>query len=84
MQYKINSPVTINEIKFAILKLPRKKSPGLDCLTGEFNQMFQEEITLILHNLFQKIEGNTSQFILRSYCYDTKTKKEECKHRPQS
>ena len=74
----------INEIKFVIPNLPRKKSPGLDCLTGELDQMFQEEIMLILHNLFQKIEGNTFQFILRSYCSDTKTRKKECKHRLKS
>ena len=39
-----------------ILKLPKKRSPCLNSFTGELNQMFKEELTPILHNLFQKLE----------------------------
>ena len=51
----MNSPLTIKETEFLILKLPKIKSPGLDGFTGEFYQMFNEELTPILHNLFQRL-----------------------------
>ena len=48
----MSSPIAMKEIESIILKLSKKKSPGPDGFTGEF----KEELTLILHSLFQKTE----------------------------
>ena len=55
----INRFITSMEIKTVIRNFPPNKSPGPDCLTGEFYQIFREELT---PNLGKHWKG--SDFIL--------------------
>ena len=53
---KLNRPITADEIEAVTKKLPTTKSPGRDGFPGEFYKEFKEEITRILHSLFEKIQ----------------------------
>jgi len=51
----MNRFITNMEFKTVIKNFPTNKSPGRDGFTGEFYQIFREELTPILLKLFQKI-----------------------------
>ena len=51
----MNNPVISTEIVVVIKKLPKNKIPGSDVFTGEFYQIFREELMPVLLKLFQKI-----------------------------
>ena len=63
----LNRPITADSIEAVIKKLPTHKSPGPDGFTGEFYTAFREELTPILHRLFQKIQatGKTPKLFLK-------------------
>ena len=58
----MNRPITSTETETVIKNLPTNKSPGPNGFTGEFYQIFREELTPILLKVFQNIaEGGTPQ-----------------------
>ena len=52
----MNRPIPADEIEAIIKKLQKHKSAGPDGFTGEFYKAFKEELTPILHRLFEKIQ----------------------------
>ena len=52
----LNRTIATDEIQAVIKKFPKHKIPGRDGFTGEFYKAFKEELTPILHRLFEKIQ----------------------------
>ena len=50
----LNRPITADKIEAVIKKLPIHKRLGLNSFSGQFYKAFNEELTTILHRLFQK------------------------------
>ena len=61
----LNRTITPDEIETVIKKLLTHKSPGGDGLTREFYKAFKEELTPILHRLFQKIQKDSQTLFMK-------------------
>ena len=62
----LNTPITAHEIEAVIKKLPTHRNLGPDGFTGEFYKAFKEELTPILHRLFQTIQEDGR--LTNSFC----------------
>ena len=67
----MNNPITSTEIEAVIKNFPKNKSPGPDFFTGEFYQIFREELMSILLKLLQKIAEEGT--LPNSFCEATIT-----------
>ena len=67
----LNRPITSMEIETVIKNLPKNKSPGSDGFTGEFDQKFIKELTLILLKFFRKTAEESK--LPNSFCEVTIT-----------
>lgn len=54
MKQSLNNPMSVKKIDFVIKNIPTKKYPSLDSLTGEFYQIYKEEIITILCKFIQR------------------------------
>ena len=61
----MNRPITADRIEAVVKKLPTHKSPGPHGFTGEFYKAFKEELTPILHRLFQKIQKDSQTLFMK-------------------
>ena len=71
----LNKLITSTEIKTVVRNLPTNKSLEPGGFTGESYQKFREELTHILHKLFQKIaeEGKIPNSFYEAIITHTKT-----------
>ena len=53
---KMNRQITSKEIEMVIKNLPKNKSPGPDVFSGEFYQIFKQDLIPMLLKLFQTVE----------------------------
>lgn len=52
--HNLNGPITGKEIELVMKNLPTNKSPGAVSYTGQFFQIFKEDLITILLKLFEQ------------------------------
>lgn len=53
-KFILDRKITIHEVKKAIKKLSNKKSPGIDKITNKMLKFFNDEVALIITDIFNK------------------------------